>query len=106
VCYDKAAARGRGKNIPVGTVIDRVVTSPDEYDFFLCSHHGIQGTSRPTRYHVLFDESNLDVNAMQLIAYYLCHIYGRCDRSVSIPVPVYFAHLVCARAPYHFLAAL
>ncbi|KRY07043.1 Protein argonaute-2, partial [Trichinella spiralis] len=105
VCYDKAAARGRGKNIPAGTVIDRVVTSPDEYDFFLCSHHGIQGTSTPTRYYVLFDESNMDVNAMQLIAYYLCHIYGRCARSVSIPAPVYFAHLVCARAPYHFLAA-
>ncbi|XP_003367079.1 eukaryotic translation initiation factor 2C 2, partial [Trichinella spiralis] len=50
-CCDEAAARGRGKNIPAGTVIDRVVTSPDEHDFFLCSHHGIQGTSRPTRYH-------------------------------------------------------
>ncbi|XP_003368423.1 conserved hypothetical protein [Trichinella spiralis] len=49
VCYDKAAARGRGKNIPLGTVIDRVGTSLDEYDFFLGSHHGIQGTSRPTR---------------------------------------------------------
>ncbi|XP_003368159.1 eukaryotic translation initiation factor 2C 2 [Trichinella spiralis] len=96
----------RGKNIPAGTVIDRVVTSPDEHDFFLCSHHGIQGTSRPTRYHVLFDESNMDANAMQSITYYLCHLYGRCARSVSIPAPVYFADLVCARARYHVLAAL
>ncbi|KRZ83552.1 Protein argonaute-3, partial [Trichinella sp. T8] len=105
-CCDEAAARGRGKNIPAGTVIDRVVTSPDEYDFFLCSHHGIQGTSRPTRYHVLFDESNMDANATQSITYYLCHLYGRCARSVSIPAPVYFADLVCARARYHVLAAL
>ncbi|KRY41389.1 putative protein tag-76 [Trichinella spiralis] len=105
-CCDEAAARGRGKNIPAGTVIDRVVTSPDEHDFFLCSHHGIQGTSRPTRYHVLFDESNMDANAMQSITYYLCHLYGRCARSVSIPAPVYFADLVCARARYHVLAAL
>ncbi|KRX25428.1 putative protein tag-76 [Trichinella nelsoni] len=105
-CCDEAAARGRGKNIPAGTVIDRVVTSPNEYDFFLCSHHGIQGTSRPTRYHVLFDESNMDANAMQSITYYLCHLYGRCARSVSIPAPVYFADLVCARARYHVLAAL
>ncbi|KRX60175.1 putative protein tag-76, partial [Trichinella sp. T9] len=105
-CCDEAAARGRGKNIPAGTVIDRVVTSPDEYDFFLCSHHGIQGTSRPTRYHVLFDESNMDANALQSITYYLCHLYGRCARSVSIPAPVYFADLVCARARYHVLAAL
>ncbi|KRZ82921.1 putative protein tag-76 [Trichinella sp. T8] len=106
VCCHEAAARGRGKNIPAGTVIDRVVTSPNEYDFFLCSHHGIQGTSRPTRYYVLFDESNMDVNAMQSITYYLCHLYGRCARSVSIPAPVYFADLACARARYHILAAL
>ncbi|KRZ66081.1 Protein argonaute-3, partial [Trichinella papuae] len=106
VCCDEAAARGSGKNIPAGTVIDRVVTSPDEYDFFLCSHHGIQGTSRPTRYYVLFDESNMDANTMQSITYYLCHLYGRCTRSVSIPAPVYFADLVCARARYHVLAAL
>ncbi|KRZ66917.1 putative protein tag-76, partial [Trichinella papuae] len=105
-CCDEAAARGRGKNIPAGTVIDRVVTSPDEYDFFLCSHHGIQGTSRPTRYYVLYDESNMDANTMQSITYYLCHLYGRCTRSVSIPAPVYFADLVCARARYHVLAAL
>ncbi|KRZ11062.1 putative protein tag-76 [Trichinella zimbabwensis] len=105
-CCDEAAARGRGKNIPAGTVVDRVVTSPDEYDFFLCSHHGIQGTSRPTRYYVLYDESNMHANTMQSITYYLCHLYGRCTRSVSIPAPVYFADLVCARARYHVLAAL
>ncbi|KRZ00352.1 putative protein tag-76, partial [Trichinella zimbabwensis] len=105
-CCDEFAARGRGRNIPAGTVIDRVVTSPDEYDFFLCSHHGIQGTSRPTRYYVLRDESNMDANTMQSITYYLCHLYGRCTRSVSIPAPVYFADLVCARAHYHVLAAL
>ncbi|KRZ13011.1 putative protein tag-76 [Trichinella zimbabwensis] len=105
-CCDEAAARGRGKNIPAGTVIDRIVTSPDEYDFFLCSHHGIQGTSRPTRYYVLYDESNMHANTMQSITYYLCHLYGRCTRSVSIPAPVYFADLVCARARYHVLAAL
>ncbi|KRZ47736.1 putative protein tag-76, partial [Trichinella nativa] len=66
----------------------------------------MQGTSRPTRYYVLFDESNMDVNAMQSITYYLCHLYGRCARSVSIPAPVYFADLACARARYHILAAL
>ncbi|XP_003371069.1 eukaryotic translation initiation factor 2C, partial [Trichinella spiralis] len=64
------------------------------------------GTSRPTRYHVLFDESNMDANVMQSITYYFCHLYGRCARSVSIPAPVYFADLVCARARYHILAAL
>ncbi|KRY24231.1 Protein argonaute-2, partial [Trichinella spiralis] len=54
----------------------------------------------------LFDESNMDANVMQSITYYFCHLYGRCARSVSIPAPVYFADLVCARARYHILAAL
>ncbi|KAL1233611.1 hypothetical protein TPS_09231, partial [Trichinella pseudospiralis] len=61
------------------------------------------GTSRPTRYHVLLDESNMNANTMQSITYYLCHIYGRCTRSVSIPAPVYFAHLVCAVLVIMFL---
>ncbi|KRX12632.1 Protein argonaute-2 [Trichinella nelsoni] len=48
LCCDEGVARGQGKNIHAGTVIDRVVTSPNEYDFFLCSHHGNQqATSRP-----------------------------------------------------------
>ena len=33
---------GRSKNIPPGTVVDTVITHPREFDFFLCSHAGIQ----------------------------------------------------------------
>jgi len=35
------------------------------------------------------------------VTYQLCHLYGRCPRSVSIPAPVYYAHLVAARARSH-----
>ena len=31
-----------------------------EFDFYLCSHQGIQGTSRPSHYHVLWDDNRLD----------------------------------------------
>ena len=92
---------GRGKNVPPGTVLDSAVTSPEGFDFYLCSHAGIQGTSRPSRYQVLWDESGLSSDQLQRMAYALCHNYARCPRAVSIPAPVYYAHLVAARARAH-----
>ncbi|KAK6040351.1 hypothetical protein COOONC_22144 [Cooperia oncophora] len=38
---------------------------------------------------------------MQAITYGMCHTYGRCARSVSIPAPVYYADLVATRARCH-----
>uniref|UniRef100_A0A5S6QDF3 Piwi domain-containing protein n=1 Tax=Trichuris muris TaxID=70415 RepID=A0A5S6QDF3_TRIMR len=101
MCNDGKMAVGRGKNIPAGTVVDHRITSADGFDFYLCSHEGIQGTSKPAKYHVLYDDNNLNSDAVQSIAYYLCHLLGRCTRSVSIPAPVYFAHLACYRARQH-----
>ena len=48
----------RNPNCPPGTVVDTVVTSPVEWAFYLCSHQGILGTSKPAHYNVLLDENN------------------------------------------------
>ncbi|KAG8071810.1 hypothetical protein GUJ93_ZPchr0006g45562 [Zizania palustris] len=50
-------------NILPGTVVDSNICHPTKFDFYLCSHAGIQGTSRPTHYHVLWDENNFTCNA-------------------------------------------
>ena len=55
----------RNPNCPPGTVIDTVVTSPVEWDFYLCSHQGILGTSKPAHYNVLLDENNFTYAAAQ-----------------------------------------
>ncbi|VDN83928.1 unnamed protein product [Brugia pahangi] len=100
-CKFARDAVGKAKNIPPGTVIDTGIVSPEGFDFYLCSHFGIQGTSRPARYHVLWDDSKFTSDELQSITFNMCHTYGRCARSVSIPAPVYYADLVATRARCH-----
>uniref|UniRef100_A0A673FTU8 Protein argonaute-3-like n=1 Tax=Sinocyclocheilus rhinocerous TaxID=307959 RepID=A0A673FTU8_9TELE len=102
-CADHTERVGRSGNIPAGTTVDTDITHPYEFDFYLCSHAGIQGTSRPSHYHVLWDDNCFTADEFQLLTYQLCHTYVRCTRSVSIPAPAYYAHLVAFRARYHLV---
>lgn len=36
---------GKSGNIPAGTTVDTSITHPFEFDFYLCSHAGIQVTA-------------------------------------------------------------
>ncbi|CAL9762150.1 unnamed protein product [Musa acuminata subsp. burmannicoides] len=91
----------RSGNILPGTVVDKMICHPTEFDFFLCSHAGIQGTSRPTHYHVLFDENHFSADDLQRLTNNLCYTYARCTRSVSVVPPAYYAHLAAFRARYY-----
>ncbi|KAJ7177641.1 argonaute-like protein [Mycena filopes] len=92
----------RSGNCPAGTVVDRDIGHPTEFDFYLQSHGGLLGTSRPGHYSVLYDENKLTADTMQALSFALCHVYAGSTRSVSIPAPVYYADTVCARAKIHF----
>ncbi|KAL1701693.1 ribonuclease H-like domain-containing protein [Schizophyllum commune] len=94
--------KDRSGNAPAGSVIDTTIVDPVEFDFYLQSHAGIQGTSRPVHYWVLRDENQLSADALQHFTYNLCHVYARATRSVSIPAPTYYADIVCARAKTHY----
>ncbi|GES89957.1 piwi domain-containing protein [Rhizophagus clarus] len=91
----------RSGNCLPGTVVDGNITHPFEFDFYLQSHAGLLGTSRPAHYHVLYDENGFNADSMQTLSYNLCYIYARCTRSVSLVPPVYYAHLVTNRARLH-----
>lgn len=85
-----------------GTVVDSKICHPTEFDFYLCSHAGIQvivppinfsfsfilcfqtflitdsltmfqGTSRPAHYHVLWDENKFSADALQSLTNNLCY---------------------------------
>lgn len=94
-------ATDRSGNILPGTVVDSKICHPTEFDFYLCSHAGIQGTSRPAHYHVLWDENKFTADGLQSLTNNLCYTYARCTRSVSIVPPAYYAHLAAFRARFY-----
>lgn len=92
----------RSGNIPAGTVVDSQITHPTMFDFWLCSHAGLQGTSRPTRYVVVHDDHKFSCDDLEVLTNNLCYTFARCTRSVSVATPAYYAHLVAFRARFHF----
>lgn len=85
------------ENIPPGTVVDTIITHPREFDFYLCSHWGVKGTSRPAHYHVLWDENQFTSDELQKLVYNLCYTFVRCTKPISLVPPVYYAHLAAYR---------
>ncbi|XWS52934.1 hypothetical protein CRYUN_Cryun11dG0115100 [Craigia yunnanensis] len=63
----------RSGNIQAGTVVDTSICHPTEFDFYLNSHAGIQGTSKPSHYHVLYDENNFTADILQVLTNNLCY---------------------------------
>ncbi|KAH9077150.1 argonaute-like protein [Lactarius deliciosus] len=92
----------RSGNCFAGTVVDSDIVNPVGYDFYLQSHGGLLGTSRPAHYNVLLDENRFTADSLQSITYALCHVCARATRSVSIPAPVYYADIMCSRSKHHF----
>ncbi|XP_043691980.1 protein argonaute 7-like isoform X2 [Telopea speciosissima] len=92
-----AGGDGLDENISPGTVVDTVITHPREFDFYLCSHWGVKGTSRPTHYHVLWDESRFTSDELQKLVHNLCYTFVRCTKPVSLVPPAYYAHLAAYR---------
>lgn len=97
---DNNAGDAKGNPLP-GCLIERDVTQPIEWDFFLFSHIALQGTSRPVHYTVLYDDANHPPNVLQNMIYEHCYQYMRSTTSVSLHPAVYYAHLASDRARSH-----
>ncbi|KAG5948403.1 hypothetical protein E4U53_006296 [Claviceps sorghi] len=91
----------RNNNALPGTLVEREVTHPFMWDFYLCSHVAIQGTARPVHYHVILDEMGFPVNDLQKMIYHQCYSYVRSTTPVSLHPAVYYAHLAGNRARAH-----
>lgn len=97
---DRDASDAKGNPLP-GCLIERDVTSPNEWDFYLYSHIALQGTSRPVHYTILYDDANHPARVIQNMIYEHCYQYMRSTTSVSLHPAVYYAHLASTRARSH-----
>ncbi|XP_061993550.1 protein argonaute 4A-like [Rosa rugosa] len=90
-------AGGSSDNVPPGTIVDNKVCDPRNNDFYLCSHAGMIGTSRPTHYHVLYDELGFSADDLQDLVHSLSYVYQRSTTAVSLVAPICYAHLAAAQ---------
>ncbi|XP_010509947.1 PREDICTED: protein argonaute 6-like [Camelina sativa] len=85
------------ENVPAGTVVDTKIVHPTNYDFYMCAHAGILGTSRPAHYHVLLDEIGFSPDDLQNLIHSLSYVNQRSTTATSIVAPVRYAHLAAAQ---------
>ncbi|KAG6523121.1 hypothetical protein ZIOFF_012974 [Zingiber officinale] len=91
-------------NVQPGTVIDNKICHPRNYDFYMCAHAGMIGTTRPTHYHVLMDEIGFSADALQELVHSLSYVYQRSTTAISVGklsvllvAPICYAHLAAAQ---------
>lgn len=80
------------------------MTSATMNDFYLNSHVAIQGTCKPCKYTLLYDEIGMKMSEIELLSYWTTYLYCRCNRSVSYATPAYYAHHLSKRGAALFAA--
>ncbi|RDW67854.1 eukaryotic translation initiation factor-like protein 2C 2 [Coleophoma cylindrospora] len=94
-------AGDKNSNAVPGTLVERDVTHPFEYDFYLNAHSALQGTARPVHYQVILDEAQVAPNDFHKMIYQMSYQYMRSTTPVSLFPAVYYAHLASNRARAH-----
>ncbi|KAJ3676589.1 hypothetical protein LUZ60_004001 [Juncus effusus] len=84
-------------NVPPGTVVDNKVCHPKNYDFYMCAHAGMIGTTRPTHYHVLLDQIGFTPDDLQELVHSLSYVYQRSTTAISVVAPICYAHLAATQ---------
>lgn len=82
-------------NAKPGLFIDSGIVENSGSEFFAVTHSTLQGTASVAHYSVLIEENGMTMDDIWNCTWKLCHAYGVCPRSVSVPAPVYYAK-VCA----------
>ncbi|CAG7711633.1 unnamed protein product [Allacma fusca] len=83
---------GKYVNSPPGTVIDHDMTRKRCYDFFLNSMYRKKGTTIPTHYVMVYDNSNMSPDVFHQVTYSLCYSYFNWPGTFYVPSVVQYAH--------------
>lgn len=63
------------------------ISTPGLNEFYLNSHAAVLGTSKPCKYTLIYDEVGIKMTELELLTFWLTHLYARCTRSVSYVTP-------------------
>uniref|UniRef100_A0A182WDE0 Uncharacterized protein n=1 Tax=Anopheles minimus TaxID=112268 RepID=A0A182WDE0_9DIPT len=80
------------RNPPPCTIVDDIITLPERSDFFLISQTVRQGTVSPTSYNIVFDESGLTVDQLQVYTSKQTHLYYNWCGTIAVPAVCQYAH--------------
>jgi hypothetical protein len=103
----------RTQNPINGCVVDRVVTRPIFWDFYLQAQAPLQGSARPAHYIVIHDDifrnpkanpEGKPTDMLQELTHNICYMMGRATRSISYATPAFLADKMCDRARKYMLA--
>jgi len=87
-----------------GLVVDAMgensIASARYNEFYLNSHAAIQGTAKPCKYTLIYDEIGFKLSELELLTYWSTYLYCRCNKSVSYATPAYYAHWASKRGRY------
>lgn len=61
------------------------------------AHGGLQGTTRPTHYYVVYDENKFGADNLQGLTNAVSYMFARATKAVSLVSPAYYADLACER---------
>jgi eukaryotic translation initiation factor 2C len=82
------------------------ISSAEYNEFYLNSHVSIQGSSKPCKYTLTYDEIGLQISEIETLAYWSSYLYCRANKSVSVAQPCYYAHWAAKRGRYLLAAGV
>jgi len=75
-----------------GTVVDSVITTENPTDFYLVPNSAPPNTTaRPTRYVIIRDDNNIDLEIIKQMTLQLCSAYLNFPGPVRVPAPLMYA---------------
>ncbi|KAK6059501.1 piwi domain protein [Cooperia oncophora] len=75
------------QNPKPATVVDTDVVRNDITEFYMQSHHPVQGTAKPTSYQVIVDENDMSMDEVQSLMLALTFHHQISGAPVSLPEP-------------------
>lgn len=105
----KTGDMDRKDNCKNGLVVDRIITRPHLWDFYLQAQAPLQGSARSAHYVVIWDEIFINpamvplvgrnpADAIQELTHNICYMMGRCTRAISYSTPAFLADRFADRA--------